>query len=54
MLEDIICAVDTCTGRAKCKLMRDKFDYLDDKQVSFTLVPGDVGELVNEFTSHSY
>ncbi|KAK2175494.1 hypothetical protein NP493_728g01065 [Ridgeia piscesae] len=32
VLEDIICAVDTCTGRAKCKLMRDKFDYLDDKQ----------------------
>ncbi|KAI0242695.1 Neuroepithelial cell-transforming gene 1 protein [Lamellibrachia satsuma] len=32
VVEDIICAVDVCTGRAKCKLMRDKFDYLDDKQ----------------------
>ena len=38
VVEDIICAADLCTGRAKCKLMRDKFVYLDDKQVRWYLV----------------
>ena len=38
VVEDIICAADLCTGRAKCKLMRDKFVYLDDKQVRWYLL----------------